>query len=413
MSQSNSDNDNLRVARLSALFFIPIPTLGSLFAGTPIVPQLVISVILAAIALLSSNYQSKAQANLLALALIGQCINFTAALAGHPWQLDTHMVFFAALAIISTMGSIQALVLAVVVTAVHHLTLSVLFPVLVYPAANLMDALGRTVMHAVIVLFEAAVLLLSMLNRAKIGAEIEDARAVLAESVERATTAREEAELARAKALETSEQTRAVGREAASAIEEIASVAKATAENAANSKSAVGRARQDAETSGKVVARATEAMKSIQESSKQIGSIVEVIDEIARRTDLLALNAAVESARAGEAGRGFAVVANEVRKLAQQSADATLQIRSLVNTSSARVSEGAGLVKDAGQALQRIAEAVTDLDSMVQDMAVGASQQSSGLDQVNAAIGRLDAENPTRMQRALPQKGRSKLRLVR
>jgi methyl-accepting chemotaxis protein len=117
---------------------------------------------------------------------------------------------------------------------------------------------------------------------------------------------------------------------------------------------------------------------------------VELIDEIARRTDLLALNAAVESARAGEAGRGFAVVANEVRKLAQQSADAALQIRSLVGASSGRVKDGAALVEEAGVALDRITDTIAMLEQRMREISSTASEQFAGLQDVKRAIGRID-----------------------
>ena len=128
----------------------------------------------------------------------------------------------------------------------------------------------------------------------------------------------------------------------------------------------------------------------MRESSDRIGQIVEMIDEIARRTDLLALNAAVESARAGEAGRGFAVVANEVRKLSQQSADAALQIRSLVGASSKRVKDGAALVEEAGVALERITRTIATLEERMRDISATAGEQFSGLQDVKVAIGRID-----------------------
>ncbi|MFD1807034.1 methyl-accepting chemotaxis protein [Gemmobacter lanyuensis] len=140
-----------------------------------------------------------------------------------------------------------------------------------------------------------------------------------------------------------------------------------------------------------MVRRAMEAMKAIEESAGQISAIVAVIDDISRQTDILALNAAVEAARAGEAGRGFAVVANEIRVLAQRSADATQQIRTLVSTSGVRVVEGVELVGETREALSRIVDEVGNLNELVRGIAYGAVEQSEGLAQVNRAIAKIDS----------------------
>ena len=131
-------------------------------------------------------------------------------------------------------------------------------------------------------------------------------------------------------------------------------------------------------------------MSGIETSSKQIGNIIGVIDEIAFQTNLLALNAGVEAARAGDAGRGFAVVATEVRALAQRSADAAKEIKTLISASSQQVDAGVKLVGETGKSLERIVEQVTRLNSLVSDIAASAQEQATGLNQVNTAMNQMD-----------------------
>ncbi len=178
--------------------------------------------------------------------------------------------------------------------------------------------------------------------------------------------------------------------ETAASLDEITATVNKTAENTHHASQVVSAARQDAERSKDVVIRAIEAMKSIEGSSKQIGQIIGVIDEIAFQTNLLALNAGVEAARAGEAGRGFAVVATEVRALAQRSADAAKDIKTLISTATSQVGAGVGLVGETGEALERILERIREVSAVVNGIASGASEQSAGLQQVNVAVNQMD-----------------------
>ena len=186
------------------------------------------------------------------------------------------------------------------------------------------------------------------------------------------------------------EQQAASLEETAAALDQITATVRRTAEGAKQASGVVQSARGDAELSGKVVQEAVEAMSAIEQSSTQIGNIIGVIDEIAFQTNLLALNAGVEAARAGEAGRGFAVVASEVRALAQRSADAAKEIKTLISASGRQVGTGVSLVGQTGEALQRIVGRVADIDSLVSEIAASAQEQATGLQQVNSAVNQMD-----------------------
>jgi len=146
----------------------------------------------------------------------------------------------------------------------------------------------------------------------------------------------------------------------------------------------------DAAQGAAVVAKAATAMQGISKSSAEVGRIIGLIDEIAFQTNLLALNAGVEAARAGDAGRGFAVVAAEVRALAQRSADAAREIKTLITGSSTQVTSGVALVGETGRTLERILGRVSDINHIVADIASGAQEQAGGLERVNGAINQMD-----------------------
>jgi methyl-accepting chemotaxis protein len=186
------------------------------------------------------------------------------------------------------------------------------------------------------------------------------------------------------------EQQAASLEETAAALDQITTTVRHTAENANDARNTVSAAKTDAERSGNVLRDTVQAMDGIETSSKQIGNIIGVIDEIAFQTNLLALNAGVEAARAGDAGRGFAVVATEVRALAQRSADAAKEIKTLISTSGQQVETGVKLVGETGKALARIVEQVAQLNSLVTVIAASAREQATGLDEVNTALNQMD-----------------------
>ncbi|KQT04554.1 hypothetical protein ASG42_23160 [Rhizobium sp. Leaf391] len=149
-------------------------------------------------------------------------------------------------------------------------------------------------------------------------------------------------------------------------------------------------ARRAAEESASVVANAEDAMGRIEQSSSQISNIIGVIDQIAFQTNLLALNAGVEAARAGEAGKGFAVVAQEVRELAQRSAAAAKEIKTLIDRSTVEVTGGVELVRAAGKSLNSIGEYIVQINGFMDEIASSASDQSNGLAEINSAMTSID-----------------------
>lgn len=186
------------------------------------------------------------------------------------------------------------------------------------------------------------------------------------------------------------EQQAASLEETVAALSEVTRGVNDTAEGASDAQRKVASARGDAEKGGDVVARAVAAMTEIQGSSSKIGNIISVIDEIAFQTNLLALNAGVEAARAGEAGKGFAVVAQEVRELAQRSAQAAKEIKSLISMSSSQVEVGVQLVEETGASLGKIVEQVVGMSQTVNQIASGAREQAVSLREVSSAADQMD-----------------------
>ena len=186
------------------------------------------------------------------------------------------------------------------------------------------------------------------------------------------------------------EQQAASLEETAAALDEITATVRNASDRAAEASRMVAETKQSAGRSGTIVRDAVAAMSRIENASSRISQIIGVIDEIAFQTNLLALNAGVEAARAGEAGRGFAVVAQEVRELAQRSANAAKEIKGLISNSAAEVDTGVSLVRSTGDALSEIEALVNRVNDQVTSIATAAREQAVGLAEVNTAVNQMD-----------------------
>jgi methyl-accepting chemotaxis protein len=179
--------------------------------------------------------------------------------------------------------------------------------------------------------------------------------------------------------------------ETAASMEELTETVKQNAENANHARQLAVSASQVAQKGGAVVEQVISTMGAVNSSSKKIVDIIGVIDGIAFQTNILALNAAVEAARAGEQGRGFAVVASEVRSLAQRSADAAKEIKTLIHESVKNVEQGTALVDQAGATMTDVVTSVNRVSAIIAEIATASAEQTTGIDQVSIAIGKMDS----------------------
>ncbi len=186
------------------------------------------------------------------------------------------------------------------------------------------------------------------------------------------------------------EQTAGNLQQTASSTQQLGATVRQNADNARQANQLAEGASQVASRGGEVVSQVVDTMKGINESSRKIADIISVIDGIAFQTNILALNAAVEAARAGEQGRGFAVVASEVRSLAQRSAGAAREIKSLIATSVERVEEGSRQVDQAGATMSEVVQAIQNVNAIVGEISTASMEQSEGVAQVSQAVTQMD-----------------------
>jgi methyl-accepting chemotaxis protein len=414
----------------------------------------------------------------IAVAFIGMVSILLAACHGSTFQVDIHMYYFAAMAILATYCEWEVVLAAAGVTALHHLVLNFAAPALIFPDGS---DLSRVALHAVIVIFEAGALMwmthrvatlfaASAQHLAEVHAATQAVAAAADVDARRAAADRErQASLALvtegaamqtdvvaavslaleniaagnlvyrlAKAfppgfeklradfnaaieslrialesvdgisqgirMNTEDMSAAAGdlalrterqatslQQTAAALEEVGAGARNTAGGVRDAWTIVQTAASDAQQSETMLRKTIGAMAEIETSSRQIGQIIGVIDEIAFQTNLLALNAGVEAARAGDAGRGFAVVATEVRALAQRSADAAKEIKALISASGQQVAAGVRLVDETGRTLSRTAEQVGQLQGLLGQIATAAEQEVAALAEVNTAMSEMDS----------------------
>lgn len=207
------------------------------------------------------------------------------------------------------------------------------------------------------------------------------------------------------------EQQSASIEETAASMEELTQTVRQNSDNARQASELAGEVSQTARDGGKVMTRVVETMEEITTSSQKVTDIIGLIDSISFQTNILALNASVEAARAGEQGRGFAVVANEVRSLASRSANASQDIRTLLETSHGHVNQGAEAVREARDTISQVIESTERMTSLIHEISVASQEQSEGIEQVNVAVNQM--EQVTQQNASLVEEGSSATELLR
>ena len=416
------ESDDLAILRettsktLVAVLWIHVPiaaAIGLLRGADWIVPS-ILMITMAQAATMSWRISGNGLSTRLtfAVALMGGVSVFAYQLAGHAWQIDMHMYFFAALACLVAYCDPRPIVAGTVAVALHHLVLNFLLPAAIYPGGA---DLGRVVLHAVILLIEAAVLIalahkLSQLFETT-ALKTEEAKAASAAEA-RANAERSEAER-RAKAdhdaarrelavgferkiggfveavavaasemqglsstistsnAETARQATAAAAASTQASSNVETVAAATEELTASINSIAQQVTRSAEIATKAAEearRTNSVVEGLAAGTQKIGEVVTLIQSIASQTNLLALNATIEAARAGEHGRGFAVVASEVKALANQTAKATEEI-------SAQIQDIQNATGQAVSAIQAIGGTIAEIDEISNQIATSVDQQ--------------------------------------
>lgn len=302
-------------------------------------------------------------------------------------MIEMHFHIFIVLAAFIAFGLRAPVLVGVVTTAVHHIAFFFLLPASVF---NYKASFGIVLLHATFVILEA-VPVLYVATRFKRLIDLQDSTVGEIEniSLKLSTTAESIASSGRGLAEASSNSAGAV-RETAASLEELNSTVQLTAKHAHDAADLSQESKTSAENGDREVQHLIKSMDKISSSSKKIGEIINVIDDIAFQTNLLALNAAVEAARAGEQGRGFAVVAEAVRALAQRSASAATDIRHLIKDSVNTIEAGASAAQQSGQVLNAIVQSVHRVTDLVGEIAVATKEQSNGISQISLTMNSLD-----------------------
>jgi len=319
-------------------------------------------------------------------------------------MVELHFGIFVLLAFLLFYQDWRVIILSALVIALHHLSFNYLQEWGYGTICFAKPGLGIVLAHAAYVVLEAGVLaylavwlrrdaILVAQGNAKLQSQMESMQVIVEQTrrgIQAINLASQNIMVGNTSLSRRTESQASSLEETASTMEELTSTVKQNADNARQANQLVQAASSVAQDGGSLVNKVVDTMGSIKESSRKIVDIIGVIDAIAFQTNILALNAAVEAARAGEQGRGFAVVASEVRNLAQRSASAAKEIKSLINDSVQEVDAGGKLVDQAGQTMELIVDAVKQVADIMSEITAASQEQSDGIEQINQAISQMD-----------------------
>lgn len=390
---------------------IPVTAVFLIVMGDPWIPATIITAVLAAASYGMWALRKAADETLyvIAVAFIGDVAALVFALAGDPWQIDMHMYFFAALAMLAALCSWPVLIVAAGVTAVHHLSLNFLLPEFVFPGGS---NFGRVVLHAVIVVLETGILIWVVGRIRHSFTESAEALEKAADAEQALRAAQAEQEAQRAKADKMREQTLAqvagsleteigeIAESVSAASHQLNQYADGLRSSATTMRDEASRSVQSSEEAGRDVGKTASAVEELDRTTAEISrlavdsagatrqavseaettnvavtgladagtkisEVVGLIEDIAEQTNLLALNATIEAARAGDAGKGFAVVANEVKALANQTAQATESISKQISDMQKASVGAVEAIKGIGATISAVAESVSAIEDAI------------------------------------------------